>query len=142
MRKDIIKTKIREIEESIELIKENLPEELGNFLELGLIKDGIYKRMEFAIEYVIDICAVITTDLDRGVSTSEEDIIEKVVTNKILSVRMGRKVKDMKGFRNFLVYRYGSIDDNVAFEVIKGGLEYFSEFIEEIEKFLKNESNV
>lgn len=142
MRKDIIKTKIKEIEESIALIKENLPEELGNFLELGLIKDGIYKRMEFAIENVIDICAVITTDLDLGVPTSEEDIIEKVVTNKILSARTGRKVKDMKGFRNFLVHRYGSIDDNVAFEVIQGGLEDFSEFIEEIENFLKDESNV
>jgi uncharacterized protein YutE (UPF0331/DUF86 family) len=136
MRKDIIKTKIKEIEESIAIIKENLPEELENFLELGLIKDGIYKRIEFAIENVIDICAIITTDLDLGVPTSEEDIIENMVKNNILSGSMGGKVKEMKGFRNFLVHRYGGIDDKVAFEIIKGGLEDFSEFIEEIESFL------
>jgi uncharacterized protein YutE (UPF0331/DUF86 family) len=84
MRKDIIKTKIKEIEESIAIIKENLPEELENFLELGLIKDGIYKRIEFAIENVIDICAIITTDLDLGVPTSEEDIIENMIKNNRL----------------------------------------------------------
>ena len=44
MRTALLKTKIREIEESIALIRDNLPE------ELGLIKDGIYKRMEFAIK--------------------------------------------------------------------------------------------
>jgi len=136
MRKDIIKTKIKEIEECIEIIKENLPEELENFLELGLIKDGIYKRIEFAIENIIDICAVINTDLDLGVPTSEEDIIENMVKNNILSRSMGGKVKEMKGFRNFLVHRYGGIDDKVAFEVIKGGLEDFSEIIEAIEDFL------
>jgi len=41
----------------------------------------------------------------------------------------------MKCFRNFLVHIYGGIADKVAFEVIKGRLGDFSDFIEAIEDF-------
>ncbi len=137
LRKDIIKTKIKEIEESTSLVEENLPKKFKEFLELGIIKDGIYKRIEFAIENVLDICATINSDLDLGIPSSEEDIVDNLVKNRIIGADMGRKIKDMKGFRNFLVHRYGKIDDRVAFDNIKEGLEDFSKFIREIENFLK-----
>ncbi len=50
MREDIIKTKLKEIEESIKVIKENLPDKFEKFLDLGLVKDGIYKKIEFAFK--------------------------------------------------------------------------------------------
>ncbi len=46
LRIDIIKTKVKIIEENIELVKENLPESLKEFNALGLVKDGIYKKIE------------------------------------------------------------------------------------------------
>ncbi len=49
MRKSIIRTKMKEIEESIRLVEEHLPESFEEFSNLGLVKDGIYKRVEFAI---------------------------------------------------------------------------------------------
>ncbi len=45
MRTEIIRTKIAEIQESLELIRENLPESLKEFASLGLLKDGMYKRI-------------------------------------------------------------------------------------------------
>jgi len=39
MRKEIIRTKIKEIEESIELVGENLPDTFEVFSSMGLIKD-------------------------------------------------------------------------------------------------------
>ncbi|MBS3170110.1 hypothetical protein J4210_06530 [Candidatus Woesearchaeota archaeon] len=45
-----IRQKIREIEDSLEIIKEGLPEDVAEFLSLGLVKDGIYKRLEFVIQ--------------------------------------------------------------------------------------------
>ena len=56
MRTDIIQTKIKEIEENLKIIKEHLPENFDEFSKLGLIKDGIYKRIESSIENIIDIC--------------------------------------------------------------------------------------
>ncbi|MEE8402408.1 MAG: DUF86 domain-containing protein [Candidatus Hydrothermarchaeaceae archaeon] len=137
VREDIIRTKIKEIEENVKLVEENLPERIAEFIDLGLVKDGIYKRVEFAIEDVIDICAVLNSDFDLGIPSSEDDIIEHLVRGKVLGSEMGDIVKELKGFRNFLVHRYGKIDDEIAFENIKKGIEDFSKFIEEIESFLE-----
>ena len=83
MRKEIIRTKIKEIEESIELVGENLPDTFEVFSSMGLIKDGIYKRIEFAIENVFDICAIINTDLELGIPGDDEEIVENLVNNSM-----------------------------------------------------------
>ena len=59
MRKDIIKNKIIEIQESLLLIRNNLPDSFNEFQHLWLIKDGIYKRLEFSIENLVDIFYII-----------------------------------------------------------------------------------
>ncbi len=138
MRKRIIRTKMKEIEESIRLVEEHLPESFEEFSNLGLVKDGIYKRVEFAIENVFDICAIINADLNLGIPGSDEDIVENLIKNNILSMKMKEKLKMMKGFRNILVHRYGKIDDKLAFRILKENLGDFYEFMREIEEFLEN----
>lgn len=138
MRKRIIRTKMKEIEESIRLVEEHLPESFEEFSNLGLVKDGIYKRVEFAIENVFDICAIINADLNLGIPGSDEDIVENLIKNNILSMKMKEKLKMMKGFRNILVHRYGKIDDKLAFRILKENLGDFHEFMREIEEFLEN----
>ena len=138
MRKRIIRTKMKEIEESIKLVEEHLPESFEEFSDLGLVKDGIYKRVEFAIENVFDICAIINADLNLGIPGSDEDILENLIKNNILSMEMKDKLKMMKGFRNILVHRYGKIDDKLAFGILKENLGDFYDFMREIEEFLES----
>ncbi|KYC49295.1 MAG: hypothetical protein AMQ74_01448 [Candidatus Methanofastidiosum methylothiophilum] len=59
MRKEIILSKINEIEESITLIVDNMPDDFEEFENLGLLKDGIYKRIQYIIENILDICAIV-----------------------------------------------------------------------------------
>lgn len=136
MRKEIIKTKLKEIEESVKIVKENLPKRFEDFLKLGLVKDGIYKKIEFAIENALDICNIINSDLKLGIPKEEIDVIENLEKKGIITKRLARKLKKMKGFRNFLVHRYGTIDDKIAFENIKKGLRDFDAFKKEIEKVI------
>ena len=140
IRSDIIRTKIKEMEESIRLVEEHLPDTFEEFSDLGLIKDGIYKRVEFAIENVFDICAIINTDLELGIPSEDEDIIANLVKNKILSGEMREKLKAMRGFRNIVVHRYGGIDDMITFEILKGNLLDFYAFIEMTEESLAHEN--
>lgn len=49
MRPDIIRNKMKEIQESVNLVETNLPPNFDDFMELGLVKDGIYKRIEYSI---------------------------------------------------------------------------------------------
>ena len=88
MRTEIIQIKIKEIEDSLNLIDENLPESFEKFSNLGLIKDGIYKKLEFCIESVFDICAIINTDLKLGIPESDETIIDNLIRNNIIKADM------------------------------------------------------
>jgi uncharacterized protein YutE (UPF0331/DUF86 family) len=137
IRINIIKTKIAIIDENLELVKGNLPSKLKDFKDLGLVKDGIYKRIEASIQEVISICSIINSDLKLGIPSNRDEIIVALEENKVLSSSMAEKIKELKGFRNFLVHRYGKIDDGVAFEDIKDGLSDFKTFKDEILNFLK-----
>jgi hypothetical protein len=41
MRSELIRSKLTEISESINLVQEHLPSEFDSFIQLGLVKDGI-----------------------------------------------------------------------------------------------------
>jgi len=45
MRKEIIRVKLKEIRESLEKVRAHLSQTLEEFLDLGLVKDGIYKKL-------------------------------------------------------------------------------------------------
>lgn len=132
----MIRIKLAEITESVELVRAHLPTTYDRFAGLGLVKDGIYKRVEYAIENVFDICAIINTDLRLGVPGADEEIIENLVSRGVLSRDMQQKLKAMRGFRNIVVHRYGRIDDRIAFELLQRNLQDFEEFRTVIEEFL------
>ncbi|EEB74163.1 DUF86 domain-containing protein [Thermococcus sp. AM4] len=137
MRIELIRSKLEEVMESLRLVEENLPDDFETFESLGLIKDGIYKRIEFAIQNVIDICAIINSDLRLAMPEREEDVFEGLVRAGIIPREMAEKLRLMKGFRNILVHRYGRINDELAFEVLHEHLGDIYEFVELIEKFLE-----
>jgi len=127
---------LADIEESANLVAENLPQSFEEFSKLGLVKEGIYKRMEFAIENIIDICSIISADLHLGVPESEESFVENLVNNGILTQNLAEKTRRMKGFRNIIVHRYGRIDDLLAHKILTEHMDDIYEFIESIERFL------
>ena len=138
MRKEIIETKIAEILDNLSIIKENLPNRKDEFTHLGLIKDGIYKKIEFCIQNLYDICSIINTDLKIGIPEGDENIIDNLIEKKVFNKHLGEKLKQMKGFRNILVHRYGKINDSLAYEVLKHNLDDFYEIIERIDSFIND----
>lgn len=76
LREDVIHIKMREISEGVSLVLEYLPPTVQEFRNMGLVKDGIYKRIEFAVEDVFDICAIIDTDPALGMPGEDADILE------------------------------------------------------------------
>ena len=141
LRKVIIKTKIAEINDSLKLVKDNLPSSLSTFKKMGLMKDGIYKRMEYAIENVFDICSIINSDLKLGVPVDNEDILNNLYEADVIDNITMDKLKSMKGFRNILVHRYGKIEDDMAFKILNDNLDYFNHFLEVIEEFMKKNNH-
>jgi len=137
IREKEIEKKLSDISDNIEVIQDNLPEKFSDFVLLGLKKDGIYKRVEFTIESVIDVLNIINSDLRFGTPESEEGIIDNIEKNKVISKSTLNAVRKMKGFRNILVHRYGEINDEESYENISKGLKDFEDFIKEISIFLR-----
>jgi uncharacterized protein YutE (UPF0331/DUF86 family) len=92
--------------------------------------------MEFAIEDVLDICAIINTDLALGIPSADEDIFVHLTDRGIYTAQIMAQVRLMRGFRNIVVHRYGTIDDRLAFTLLHEQLPDFDAFIAETEKYL------
>ncbi|MDO8871412.1 MAG: DUF86 domain-containing protein [Methanoregula sp.] len=137
VRETTIRIKLQEIVEGVSLVQDALPENAEEFRNMGLIKDGIYKRIEFAIENVFDICAILNADLALGVPGEDEDIFLHLVDKGIITPEMLDKIHVMRGFRNIVVHRYGNIDAALAFHLLKENIGDFFLFNAEIEQVLK-----
>lgn len=138
MRINMIKSKLKIIEENIDLVQKNFPNKLEEFKSLDLIKDGIYKRIEASIQEIIKICSIINSDLRLGIPSNSDNIISTLEEKEIISKELSAKIKKMKSFRNFLVHRYGQIQDKIAYEDIKNGFDDFILFKKEILKLIEN----
>ena len=138
IRDTAIRIKLQEMTESIDMVKEHLPDSADSFVRLGIVKDGIYKRTEYAIKNVFDICAILNADLHIGVPGTDEDILENLVRRGVLPPEARQNLKAMKGFRNIVVHRYGAIDDVLAFSILEEHIDDFTLFRQEIEHFLQS----
>ena len=138
LRSEEIERCLSDIIDSVEIVEKNVPDKLSDFIGFGLKKDGIYKKIEFAIENIIDICNILNSDLRLGVPDIEDDIFDNLEKEKIFSKKAINLIRGLRSFRNILVHKYGKIEDKKAFDNIKEGFEDFEFVIKEIEDFLKN----
>lgn len=88
-----IRIKLQEMTESVVLVKEHLPDSADSFRQLGIVKDGIYKRVEYAIENVFDICAILNADLHLGVPGTDENILDNLVQYGVLAAAARQNLK-------------------------------------------------
>ncbi|MBI4152741.1 DUF86 domain-containing protein [Candidatus Woesearchaeota archaeon] len=95
------------------------------------------KTIELAIEQVIDIASLIVSYQKLGIPHSEDDLFTFLQKKKILSVTLAKKIREMKGFRNVLVHKYGEIDDRKTHHFLTTELPDFQLFEKEIRQFLK-----
>ena len=103
---------------------------------MGLMKDGIYKRIEYAIENIFDICAILNADLNLGVPGEDEDSIIHLVKNGVIRSEMHERLRTMKGFRNLVVHKYGPMNDEIASAILQENLGDFGLFKQAIEEYL------
>ncbi|NLV27312.1 MAG: DUF86 domain-containing protein [Methanomicrobiales archaeon] len=142
LRSEAIRIKLATIADSIDLVTTHLPSDLNTFKNLGIVKDGIYKRVEYSIENVLDICAIINADLKFGIPESEDDIISRLIQHNVFDKSLGEEVRQMKRFRNIVVHRYGNIDDQIAFEILIENITSFERFRLRISEFISECENI
>ncbi|ANF23610.1 hypothetical protein A7C91_07860 [Thermococcus piezophilus] len=116
--------------ESIELIKETMPNSFEEFQALGLAKDGIYKRLEFAIQCILDICSQIAHEQEM-VSFGYKDLVNNLAENGIISSELKEKLFFLVDLREILIYNYDLMSDEIAFRNVPEYIEYIEAFLKE-----------
>ncbi|MBI2666417.1 DUF86 domain-containing protein [Candidatus Woesearchaeota archaeon] len=134
-----IEQKLREIEDSLAVIDEGIPENEEDFSSAGLIKDGIYKRLEFCIQNVIDIFSMIYSSQRLGVPGTVDDIFTGFLKKGLFPKKIILLAEEMKGMRNVLVHKYGEIDDARVYAFLTERMGDFQKIVGAVEEYLKKQ---
>ncbi len=134
-----ILSKINDAKDNIELVRKNFPDDYEKVKSFSkLERDGLYKNIEFAIQNVLHICAIILKEEDLRVPESDESMLEELRASGVLKEETVETMRNMKGFRNYLVHRYGEIDGKTAYNNIKPGIEDFEKIFKKFRDYIKS----
>lgn len=133
-----ILAKIAELRGYLKKLKEIVPKTFEEYEESEIVRRACERLLQISIECVLDVCDMIFSQLKLGVPSGEEDIIERLMKEKVITKKTAQKLKGMRGVRNVLVHRYPYVDDEMIFKSLSEELKDFNIFIEEVLKFLKN----
>ena len=107
-----------------ELRAESLPLKAAKYLLIELAE-----AMSNTIQHILA--------KEKGVAVSGYiDSVVKAHQHGLISADMFQRLKPFFDFRNSLIHRYWSIDDERLIENIKNGRDDFDRFVEEIEAYL------
>ncbi len=62
-----------------------------------------------------------------------------LIEKKVLSSKFEENLKDMKGFRNILIHRYGDVDDEIVYHNLSSYMNDFYEFENAVKSYLKKQ---
>jgi uncharacterized protein YutE (UPF0331/DUF86 family) len=134
--KDRILAKLDEMDQYILELEEMMPEQ-EEYLKDMIKKRACEKTIELAIESVIDACSMVVSLKKLGVPSDEDSILYILLKKKIVPISLFRKLKEIKGFRNIIVHKYGDVNDAMAYEFLSTELKDFKGFKDIMEKYLK-----
>lgn len=122
MKEQRIREKLTRAEANLARVEDNTPPTYEDFSSLGIVKDGIYKNMEDAIQSLLDVCALLVKTHDLGVPDDEEGFTDLLRDHGLIEQADKELLDDLRGLRNRLVHRYGTIDDRIVHARIVDGL--------------------
>lgn len=135
-----ILSKLNEMIKYVEELQSMLPDQEDYQQDL-IRRRACEKTIEVAIESLIDVSAMIVSAQQFGLPENEENILDMLIEKKVLSSKLGEKLKDMKGLRNILIHRYGHVDDEIVYYNISSCMNDFCEFNNAVKLYLQKQKN-
>ena len=136
LKKERILAKLNEMENYVKELEDILPDN-DEYVKDIIKRRACEKTAELAIEVLIDVCAMVVSYEKLGLPTSEDNLFDILVKKNIITEKLSSNLKEMKGFRNIIVHKYGEVDDSLAYEFLSTDIKDFSKFKEAIIKHLK-----
>jgi len=130
-----ILTKIDELDGYLNELKGIAPRDFEEYQKVEK-KRACERLLQLSIEVVIDICHLLVSGLRLGLPAEEDDLFKKLTGAHILSDEIGKKLREMKGFRNILVHEYARVNDRLVYEAVRAKVQDFHSFRTEVIAYL------
>ncbi len=139
--KDRLLMKLDRMNTYLSELEEMLPADEEEFLSNLTTRRACQKTIEAAIEEVIDVLSMLISHFKFGLPESEDDLVLIAENKNIITKQVAAKIKQMKGFRNILVHKYGEINDSQTFTFLTKEIGDFAQFEKEVKAYLKKRRN-
>lgn len=133
-----ISDKIGEISKYLDELKEIAPSDLHEYTSSIEKKAACERYVEKIVEAMTDLAFLVIKIKRLRLPEDDVDAFNILLENKIIQKDLASKLKCAKGMRNIISHQYGSLDDKIIFESIKGELDKdvneFIALVEDLEK--------
>lgn len=121
----------------LQQLENHLPKTLNEYTK-SLEKQRFCERtLQLLIEVCIDVAYMVVKDYKMGLPEEEEVVFDRLYENEVISEELYENLKEMKKFRNVLIHRYRTIDNNKVYVNATKRRPDFEDFKKEILAFLK-----
>lgn len=134
---DIIKVRLQEIEENLEILVELKDLDKKKFKSDPKIFKLAERCLQISIQALLDICQYIIASNNWRRPRDNQEIIKIIAANNIIPEDFAQRILPMAGMRNILVHEYLKIDLDKIYQHLQK-LEDFRTFQKHIIAFLKN----
>ncbi|MBW2990270.1 DUF86 domain-containing protein [Candidatus Woesearchaeota archaeon] len=124
--------KIKELEKFLSELESFIPEEFLEYEKDIKTKAACERYFEKITESIFDIINLLIKEKIVKSSEKNQEVIDILQKENIISQRLTENLKDAKGMRNILAHKYGNVDDKIVFESIT------KELIRDVNQFIKS----
>ena len=129
-----IREKIYELNSYLKELDSIIPNSLKEYHDTIAVRRGCERLLQISIECLIDILFLMAKEHKLSIPYDESNLIEELKNHDIITAQNATILKEMKGFRNILVHRYGKLDDELVFRYLQKNLDEFNVIITNLEE--------
>lgn len=102
------------------------------------LKKGIERALQVCVEAVIDVAHRIISLEGHPPCSTAGKALETLAALGV--IKSAEAYKPMVQFRNIAVHRHETVDDNVLVNILRGHLDDFDEFMQEVRRYAASQS--
>ena len=126
-----ITEKIKEVEEFLEELEEVAVDNFEKYLKNIQKRLACERAFEKIVEATNDLAMVMIKEKRFPLPSEDIKAFDVLTDKKIIPTELGKKLKDAKGMRNFIIHQYGKINDELVFEAVSENI------VKDVEDFIK-----
>jgi|SRR3989344_130436 len=135
--KELIRQKLVDIRNYLRELKPLLDIDSRLLIEDNIKLHAFERLFQLIVDTTIDINTHIITRSDFNVPDDYYNTFIVLAQNNVLPMEFALKIAGSVGLRNMVIHKYGNVDIKRMVDDIKSGISDYTEYMQQIEKFLK-----